>query len=315
MKVALLSFAHERALDHARLLRARPDVELIAADDDPDRGRHAADLLDVPVTSVDKALAAGPDAVVVTGPPAGRRALVERAAAAGAHVLCEQPLAVDEADAAAMVEACARAGVGLVVSGPARCGPAFAELRRIVADGALGTLLTVHGVHTAAGEAARPGDDLTARLTHLADLVDGMLAGDPPVRVYAQGDALPTTADGAGGTALVTVAYQSGATAALDVRVSATAAAEGPLISVFGTTGNVEFEPYARVVDRFDTATGRDRCETEDAAAHAEVLDRFLAGAATGERTGPDGAAGLRVLSVVLAARRSMELGRPVDLV
>lgn len=313
MRVALLSFAHERAQDWARLLRERPDVELIAADDDPGRGRHAAEALDTPVVSVDKALADAPDAVVVTGAPAERRALVERAAAAGAHVLCEQPLAEDEADAVAMAEACARAGVGLVVSGPARCGAAFPELRRLVADGALGTVLTVHGVHTSAPR-GDGGGTAEAQLLGLADLVDGMLDGDPAVRVYAQGAFRPATADGVGSTALVTVTYRGGTTAAFDVRVSGSAAAEGPLVSVFGTTGNVEFEPYGRVVGRFDTATGRDRWETEDTAAYADVLDRFLTGARTGEHRGPDAAAGLRVLRIVPAARRSMETGQPVDL-
>ncbi|AOR34232.1 hypothetical protein BFF78_27095 [Streptomyces fodineus] len=312
MRIAILSFAHERAEDYARLLCARSDVELIAADDDQARARRAADRLGIFVGTIDEAFAAAPDAVVVTSAPAGHRALVERAAAVGAHVLCEQPLATDEADAVAMVEACSRAGVGLVLSGPARCSPAFGELRRIMDDGGLGTVLTVHGVHTTVPRVTGAGA-VAGNLAHLADLVDGMLGGDPAVQVYAQAGTVPAAADGVEGAALVSVTYRSGTTAAFDVRVAETAGDHGPVVTVFGTSGNVEFEPCGRLLGRFDTMTGRDRWETEDSALHADMLDRFVAGARAGGHCAPDGTAGLRVLRILRAAHRSMETGGPVD--
>ena len=43
--------------------------------------------------------------------------MVERAAAVGAHVLCEKPLATTESDAWAMIDACARAGAGPLLGG------------------------------------------------------------------------------------------------------------------------------------------------------------------------------------------------------
>ncbi|MGW1163380.1 Gfo/Idh/MocA family protein [Streptomyces sp. NPDC002513] len=299
-KVAILSFAHERAEEYARLLRERSDVELIAADDDRARGRRIADLLGIPVGTVDEAFAAQPDAVVVSGAPAGRRALVERAAAAGAHVLCEQPLAPAEQDAVAMIEACARAGVGLVMSGPGRCGPAFEALRRLVADGGLGTVLALDGVHTTA--------PVAEGLARLADLMDGILGQDPVVQVYAQAHADESAA-------LVSVTYQSGTTAALDLRAEESAAAQGPLVSVYGTTGQVEFEPCGRLLSRCDATVGRERWETGESALYAAMLDRFVTGVRAGKHSAPDGAAGLRVLRVVLAARRSAHRGRPVALV
>jgi predicted dehydrogenase len=299
MRVAVLSFAHERAEDYAGLLFKRSDVDLVAADDDEARGQETAARLGIPVGTIDAAFAAEPDAVVVTSAPAERRALVERAAAAGAHVLCEQPLATAEADALAMVEACSRAGVGLVMSGAGRCSPAFGHLRRLVDDGALGTVLTVHGVHLSRA--------VTGDLAQLIDLVDGMLGGDPAVQVYAQAGPAPAAA-------LVSVTYRSGTTGAFDVRAGESVGDEGPLVTVFGSSGNVELEPYGRVLGGFDAATGRDRWETEEPALHATVLDRFVAGVGRGRIPAPDGAAGLRVLRILLAAHHSMESGQPVDL-
>jgi predicted dehydrogenase len=298
MKVAVLPFVDEPASDYARLLSGRAGVDVLAAE--PGAG------------TVGAAFAAGPDAVLVTGAPAGHRALVERAAAAGAHVLCAQPLAATEDDAVALLDACARAGTLLVMAGGQRCGPAFADARRLVADGALGTVLTVHGTYTAAPQPADDGTDaVVAALAVVADVVDGLLGGDPAVQVYAQ----LTAAEDAPRTAFVTVTYRSGTTAAFDVRADGSAAGRGPLVTVYGTAGSVEFEPYGQLLGGFDAAAGRERWETEEGALRAEALGRFLdaaSGAAGGAAHGlPDGAAGLRVLRILLAARHSARTGRP----
>src|SRR5262249_28505242 len=70
---------------------------------------------------------------------------VVAAAKAGKQVFCEKPLALTRADAAAMVEACERAGVVLGVGQNRRWWPAMRELKRLVESGALGTLLHVEG--------------------------------------------------------------------------------------------------------------------------------------------------------------------------
>jgi len=53
---------------------------------------------------------ARPEIVVVATPPVLHHAIVLRAFAAGAHVLCEKPLAMSRAEAQAMVDAATRAG-------------------------------------------------------------------------------------------------------------------------------------------------------------------------------------------------------------
>ncbi|GAT74256.1 Gfo/Idh/MocA family protein [Microbacterium hydrocarbonoxydans] len=62
---------------------------------------------------------------------------------AGRHVLCEKPLANDPADAAMMVaasESAARRGVVAMCGYSYRRTPALASARRLIADGALGTI-------------------------------------------------------------------------------------------------------------------------------------------------------------------------------
>ena len=65
------------------------------------------------------------------------------AAAAGKHVLCEKPLALTSVEARQMVEACEAAGVKLMEAFMYRFHPMWAEVRRMVARGAIGELLAI----------------------------------------------------------------------------------------------------------------------------------------------------------------------------
>ena len=64
----------------------------------------------------DDCLASGIDAVYIALPNHMHREYTERAAAAGVHVLCEKPMALSEADCTAMIGACRRGGVKLMIA-------------------------------------------------------------------------------------------------------------------------------------------------------------------------------------------------------
>jgi D-xylose 1-dehydrogenase (NADP+, D-xylono-1,5-lactone-forming) len=66
-----------------------------------------------------------------------------RAAAAGKHVLCEKPLALDAAEAERMTRGCAERGVVLMEAFMWRHHPRVEQARRLIAAGALGTLRLV----------------------------------------------------------------------------------------------------------------------------------------------------------------------------
>ena len=81
------------------------------------------------------------DAVILATPHRMHTGQVLAAAAAGKHVFCEKPLALSRADAERSVAACRDAGVKLGIGHERRFEPAIVELRRLVREGALGTIM------------------------------------------------------------------------------------------------------------------------------------------------------------------------------
>ena len=93
-----------------------------------------------PFTDPDTFFDSGIDAVYVATPNHLHRPLVEAAAAAGKHVLCEKPMALSVEDAEAMVEACAGAGVVYATAFDQRFHARHRKLRELIKEGALGTI-------------------------------------------------------------------------------------------------------------------------------------------------------------------------------
>src|SRR2546421_349875 len=83
------------------------------------------------------------EAVYIPLPNELHKTWVQAAADAGKHVLCEKPLALDAAEARAMVAHCQARGVVLMEAFMWRHQPRTASLRRLVAEGAIGTLRLV----------------------------------------------------------------------------------------------------------------------------------------------------------------------------
>src|SRR5881392_1887384 len=84
---------------------------------------------------------AKPEIVVVATPPHLHRAIAVRAFAAGAHVLCEKPLAMTRADAEAMVDAARRARRVGMTGFNWRFAAAMQELHTRVTEGSVGRVL------------------------------------------------------------------------------------------------------------------------------------------------------------------------------
>jgi predicted dehydrogenase len=105
----------------------------------------AAAELGVPTTrTLEQALASvESDAVLLVSPPATHRSFAELALAAGRHVLCEKPLALDLDDARALVRAGERARRHVMVTQNYRFRRQSRALQSLVADDVLGRL---HGI-------------------------------------------------------------------------------------------------------------------------------------------------------------------------
>lgn len=336
LRVGLMSFAHVHAATYARLLAGWPGVEVRAADPDAAfasadelRGRALAASLGVAYAdSYEELLAWKPDAVIVTSENARHRPLVEAAAAAGAAVLCEKPLATTRDDAVAMQAACDAAGVTLMTAYPVRFSPVFVRLREIVEAGGLGVLLGATGTNNGqipVGERAwftdpalSGGGALVDHIVHIADLIDA-LTGLRPLTVRAATNRIlhadkPQVRAETGG--LVTVGYEGGFVVSIDCSWSQPDSAPtwgGLTLQVVGAAGIAEIDPFAQHVGGF-TELGKSGLHLGYGVDTDELLlAAFLDGARRGGQPQPDGQVGIRTLAIVLAAQESARTGLVVD--
>jgi predicted dehydrogenase len=161
-------------------------------DASPEKVSAFAERYGLPLTSSYEEVLSDPSirAVVLTTPHSLHRPMVEAAARAGKQVFCEKPLALNAADAKAMIDACRRAGVVLGVGHNRRLWPSMQALKRIVASGELGELLHIeghfsnqHSDNTAGtwrdSPAESPGGGMTGAGLHI---LDALLNTIGPVR-------------------------------------------------------------------------------------------------------------------------------------
>ena len=146
--------------------------------------------------TLDEALAdPNVQAVVLATPHSLHCRQVMQAAAAGKAVFCEKPLSLTRADAERAVAACKKAGVPLGVGQNKRFWPSMAELRRVIASGALGRIMHVEGHYSNEHSskffapwrdlpAETPGAGMTGTGIHILDAFAN-IAG-PAERITAQ---------------------------------------------------------------------------------------------------------------------------------
>ena len=135
---------------------AAPGIRFVAGSTGtPDKAREWATRQGIRLLDTYEAAIADPAvrAVVLATPHSQHAAQVAKAAAAGKHVFVEKPFALRRSDAQAAVDACRRAGTVLALGHNRRFLPAVAEMRRLLADGTLGTLLHVEGHFSGPGAA------------------------------------------------------------------------------------------------------------------------------------------------------------------
>lgn len=126
--------------------RSKTGVLSGLASRDPARARAWTDEFAIPRThgSYQELLADSTiDAVYIPLPNELHRPWVEAAADAGKHVLCEKPLALNAAEARAMVDHCQSRGVVLMEAFMWRHQPRMAELRALIGRGEIGALRLV----------------------------------------------------------------------------------------------------------------------------------------------------------------------------
>lgn len=171
------------------LVRTFAQLGALAAVVDPDAENAAAlaAQYSVPQRDLDAALADPDiDAAVIAAPAKDHAAVALRALEAGKHVFVEKPLALDVADAEAVVAAAERHGRTLMVGHLLQYHPAFLALRRMVADGALGDLRYLYSNRLNLGRFRREENILWSFAPHDLSMLLA-LVGEAPDQVTAVG--------------------------------------------------------------------------------------------------------------------------------
>jgi predicted dehydrogenase len=186
------------------------------------------------------------DAVVFATPHREHAAQVERAAAAGKHVMMEKPFTLDRVSAARALAAAARAGIVLGVAYPRRFHPSMRELKARIDDGRLGTIAHCHGEQNGpaglfmdprswrADPAEAPAGGMTAMGVHNLDAMIHLFG--PIEEVYAT-SIRRTIAYAAEDTTSVMLRFTNGMSATL---LCCLATAVGYHLSVYGSRGCAE---------------------------------------------------------------------------
>lgn len=135
---------------HVPAILQTPGLEL-AAIYDPDPARIAIFQEKFGIAQgfveVEPFLAMGLDAVVIASPPFAHLSNAIAAAAAGAQILCEKPLADNEADSAALVAAVESAGKQLYTGFVYRFSPVAEQIRQWIQEAIVGEIRSLRLIY------------------------------------------------------------------------------------------------------------------------------------------------------------------------
>lgn len=270
------------------------------------------------------------EAVAIATPAATHRDLALAALAAGKHVLVEKPLAAGYAEGLELVEEAERRGLTLMCDHTYCYTPAVSYIRELIASGELGEVHYLDSVRINLGLVQRDVDVFWDLAPHDLSILDFVLPpGARPVSVSAHG-ADPIGA-GRACVGYLTLTLADGAIAHFHVnwlsptkvRTTIIGGSKRTLVwddlnpsqrvTVFdrgvdltppeqlGEQARREMQISYRSGDMVAPALG----ERE---ALGAMVEAFAAAIRTGERAPTDGRAGLRVVDILEAASRSLEL-------
>jgi predicted dehydrogenase len=172
--IALLSFAHGHQAGWARVFQADDRVRLACVwDEDPARGRLAAEKLGIPfLPRLDDALGyADVTAVTICSTNDAHTDLAVAAARAGKDIMLQKPMATTLTDCDRIVAAVEDAGVRFYQSHNLRFDPVHQEIKRVVETGEIGRIAIARRRHS------HPFALTNQQLLDAMDLADPVKAG------------------------------------------------------------------------------------------------------------------------------------------
>lgn len=297
---------------------------------DPDRASEARQRCNgVAVFPTLNALLAeaGLDAVVIASSTSAHTANVRTCAAAGLHIFCEKPLALNLPDCDAAIAAAEAAGVTLMVGHVRQFDAGYVEARRVIDAGEIGRPIVFRAI---AGDQdppppsfADPG--VSGGLITDAGYHDLYLArwlmDDEVVRAYAEGEALVDPAIGEVGdvdNAVVDFRFAGGGLGTLFVSRT-TRYGHDVRVEVIGEEGAVHVGYLRETPVNVLTRSGVHHDVVPDTAArYADAfvaeLQAFVDCVREGTPPPVTGEDSRAALAIGLAATRALHAGRPVSL-
>ncbi|HIE52589.1 MAG TPA: Gfo/Idh/MocA family oxidoreductase [Armatimonadetes bacterium] len=325
---------------HVESYLACPQAEVVAiADVDETALREAVAKYDLKTAVTDhRELLALEEiaAVSVCTPPFAHASLTCDAAAAGKHVLCEKPMALNAREAREMVAACQKAGVKLgICHARSRFSPAVEAARRYVASGALGRVYYARvsrfrrrgrpGLDILLSsqwflEAAKAGGGALADIgCYDLDLILYLLAHPRPVAVSAMtfrgvGEPveLETPYDVEEHAALF-VRFEEGLTATFETAWAANMDG-GDGVRLFGTKAGLRLTPLRVYTEQEGLQVEIVPQVPERQERGESLIADFVTACLTDGQPKTPGEEGLTVMEIMDAAYRSARLGREVTI-
>ncbi|MCB9454270.1 MAG: Gfo/Idh/MocA family oxidoreductase [Anaerolineaceae bacterium] len=338
MRVGILSFAHLHAEGYVSNLWAIPDVELIGfADDNPVRGKYFAEKFNLrQFESYEALLTEQPDAVIICSENARHYPLVKLAAEAGAHVLCEKPLATTLEDAQAIIDVCQANGVQLMTAFPMRFSPSVIEVKKLVDSGGLGPIYGCNSTnqgalprfHQAEGmpdlgrdwfinQQLAGGGAVADHVVHLTDLLRWILQSEV-VEVYAQTNQIfhrDEVEVETGGVVMLT--FANGTFASIDCSWSKPAYYPtwgGLKLELVGESGLAAVDAFKQTMTLYNHDLRRPVWLPWGSDANQGMVAEFLDAARANRTPAITGLDGYQAVAVVAAAYQSAMTGGPVTL-
>jgi myo-inositol 2-dehydrogenase / D-chiro-inositol 1-dehydrogenase len=327
MEVGLLGAGRIGAM-HAGVLAGDPRVEqILVGDADSQRAEKVAAGVGGEARGIEGILASGPDAVVIAASTPAHAPLILASVEAGIPAFCEKPIALGYEHTLEVVEAVESSGAVLQIGFQRRFDAGYAEARRLVETGALGT---IYSVRLATHDPEPPPEEYIAasggifRDLHIHDFdVLRWLTGGEADEVFAAGgvlgfDFFARHADVDTSAALITM--RDGAVAVLtggrhdplgyDVRAELFGSKDSVAVGVDGRTPLRSVEPGIPPPEKTTYPNFQERFLD----AYRAELKHFLS-LARGEAENPCTARdALEALRIAMAADLSLAEHRPVGI-
>ncbi len=281
------------------------------------------------------------DAVTIVVPDAFHYSLTLKAIAAGKHVLCEKPLALNAADALEMSVAAQRAGVINMVNFTYRNSSALQKVAELARSGELGTIRHVHAhylqgwlahdswghwetspqwlwrLSTEAGSMGVLGD-IGVHILDFAGLPTGKFHSvHCKLKTFDKGDSnrMGGYELDANDSAVITAEFESGAIGTVHATRWAQPHENSLKLNLYGDKASIEIdldESYSQL--KISRILGRRAMDWESVECEATPnnFERFIQSVETGVQDQADFARGAEIQCVIDACFESNETGRTV---